>query len=283
MERRIHGVPRLATLRDTSCSPGAPWWVRESGHKHSTDCRKQVPLTQSLDHHRPVRSYVRRSGRMTPAQRRALDRYLPSLGLPTDRLCDLSEAFGRDAPRCVEIGFGTGDALLEMAGAFPERDYLGVEVHEPGIGRLLHQAAARGLTNLRVIVGDAVEVLARCLPESALHDVYVFFPDPWPKKRHHKRRLVSPHFVRLVASRLVPGGRFLLATDWPPYAEHILAVLESEPTLQNLAGRGQFAPNVRRSGRSPASSGERRASVTLYGISRSCAWTPARDSPGTCP
>ena len=194
--------------------------------------------------HRTVRSYVRRSGRMTPAQRRALERYLPVLGLPADRLCDLNEAFGRDAPRCAEIGFGMGEALLEMAGASPERDHVGVEVHEPGIGRVLHQAAARGLTNLRVIVGDAVEVLARCLPEESLHDIYLFFPDPWPKKRHHKRRLVDPAFARLVASRLVPGGRFLLATDWPPYAERMLDVLEGEPALQNLAGAGRFAPRA---------------------------------------
>ncbi len=197
-----------------------------------------------MTHHRPVRSYVRRSGRMTPAQRRALDRYLPVYGLPSERPCDLDEVFGREAPRCAEIGFGMGDALLDIASASPERDYVGVEVYEPGIGRVLHQAAARGLTNLRVIVGDAVEVLARCLPEGSLHEIYLFFPDPWPKKRHHKRRLVNPAFARLVASRLVPGGRFLLATDWPSYAEHMLEVLAGEPALRNLAGTGRFAPRA---------------------------------------
>ena len=201
-------------------------------------------MSQSLRHHRPVRSYVRRSGRMTPAQRRALDRYLPVYGLPADRPCDLERVFGRTAPCCAEIGFGMGDALLEMAAASPERDYLGVEVHEPGIGRMLHQAAARGLGNLRVIVGDAAEVVARCLPEASLQDVYLFFPDPWPKKRHHKRRLVNPSFARLVASRLVPGGRFLLATDWSPYAERMLEVLEGDPWLRNLAGPGGFAPRA---------------------------------------
>ena len=182
---------------------------------------------------------------MTPAQRRALDRHLPTYGLPADCACDLTLAFGRAAPRCAEIGFGAGDALLAMAGASPERDFLGVEVHEPGVGRLLHRAAARGLTNLRVIVGDAAEVLARCLPERSLHDIFLFFPDPWPKKRHHKRRLVNPAFVELVASRLVPGGRFLLATDWLPYAEHMMAVLEAEAALRNLAGRGRYAPRAR--------------------------------------
>ena len=178
---------------------------------------------------------------MTPAQRRALDRLLPIYALPADRPCDLARAFGREAPRCVEIGFGMGDALLGMAEASPERDFVGVEVYKPGIGRTLHQTAERGLTNLRVMVGDAVEVLERGLPESALHEVYLFFPDPWPKKRHHKRRLVGPDFARLIASRLRPGGRFLLATDWLPYAEHMLAVLEAEPALSNLAGPSRFA------------------------------------------
>ena len=181
---------------------------------------------------------------MTPAQRRALDRHLPTYGLPADRFLILAEAFGREAPCCAEIGFGAGDALLAMAGASPERDFLGVEVHEPGVGRLLHRVAERGLPNLRVIVGDAAEVLERCLPECSLRDVYLFFPDPWPKKRHHKRRLVNPAFARLVASRLAPGGRFLLATDWLPYAEHMMAVLEAEPALRNLEGRGRYSPRA---------------------------------------
>ena len=193
---------------------------------------------------RPIRSYVRRSERMTPAQRRALARHLPVYGLPAERPCDLARAFGREAPRSAEIGFGTGDSLLHMAAASPEQDFLGVEVHEPGIGRLLHRMVERGLTNLRVIHGDAVPVLGLCLPERSLHTLCLFFPDPWPKKRHHKRRLVNPAFVRLAASRLAPGGRFLLATDWLPYAEHMLEVLEAEPALANLAGPGRFAPRA---------------------------------------
>ena len=206
--------------------------------------RQAAPLSQEPVPRRPVRSFVRRSGRMTPAQRRALDRHLPVYGLPAERACDLAGVFGRDAPRCAEIGFGAGETLLAMAGAAPERDFLGVEVYEPGVGRLLHRAAERGIGNLRVIVGDAAQVLERCLPEGSLHEVYLFFPDPWPKKRHHKRRLVNPVFARLVASRLVPGGRFLLATDWLPYAEHMLAVLEAEPALCNLAGRGCYSPRA---------------------------------------
>ena len=181
---------------------------------------------------------------MTPAQRRALARHLPVYGLPAERPCDLARAFGREAPRSAEIGFGTGDSLLHMAAASPEQDFLGVEVHEPGIGRLLHRMVERGLTNLRVIHGDAVPVLGLCLPERSLHTLCLFFPDPWPKKRHHKRRLVNPAFVRLAASRLAPGGRFLLATDWLPYAEHMLEVLEAEPVLANLAGPGRFAPRA---------------------------------------
>ena len=228
--------------------------MRES-HAKTTRCLRDPPLPP-LPSHRRVRSFVRRAGRMTPAQRRALAEHLPVYGLPADRPCDLAEAFGREAPRCAEIGFGMGDALIEMASASPGRDFLGVEVHEPGIGRVLHQAVARGLANLRVIMGDAAEVLERCLPECSLDAVCLFFPDPWPKKRHHKRRLVCPSFVRLVESRLVPGGRFLLATDWPPYAEHMLAVLEAEPGLRNLAGSGRFAP---RAPQRPVTRFERRA------------------------
>ena len=222
--------------------------MRRAPRLPAAPCHDRLPAMESKPSGtappRSVRSYVRRRGRMTPAQRRALARHLPVYGLPAERPCDLSRAFGREAPRSAEIGFGMGDSLLRMAAASPDRDFLGVEVHEPGIGRLLHRMVELGLTNLRVIRGDAVPVLRTCLPERSLHLVCLFFPDPWPKKRHHKRRLVDPAFVRLVASRLVPGGRFLLATDWPPYAEHMLEVLEAEPGLANLAGPGRFAPRA---------------------------------------
>jgi len=199
-------------------------------------------------HHRPVRSWVRRGGRITPAQRRALQSLWPRYGLAGGGPLDLDRVFGRHAPRTLEIGFGDGTALLAMAAARPGRDHLGVEVHEPGIGRLLLGIEAAGLANVRVLRGDATEVLERRIPEAALDEVILWFPDPWPKKRHHKRRLVQPGFVALVASRLAPGGRFLLATDWREYAEHMLRVLDAEPLLENVA---RAAPSAAAPGDAP--------------------------------
>jgi len=193
--------------------------------------------------HRPVRSFVRREGRMTHAQRRALDELGPRYGLPHDQgVLDLDGAFGRSAPRVLEIGFGMGDALAEMAAAHPEQDYLGVEVHRPGVGSLLLKLDDLGLSNVRVLCADAVQVLKGCLADHALDAVHIFFPDPWPKKRHHKRRLVQPAFVELVRRKLKPGGRLHLATDWEDYAQHMLEVLETTAGLRNAAGPGGFAP-----------------------------------------
>ncbi len=175
---------------------------------------------------RPVRSFVRREGRMTAAQKRALAELYPRYGLsPGDGPIDFAAVFGRAAPVTVEIGFGNGDALARQAAAHPEIDYLGIEVHRPGVGRLLARVAAEGLANVRVACADAKEVLARNIPDDSLAAVYVLFPDPWPKKRHHKRRLVQPEFVQLVRRKLKPGGVLHLATDWPAYAEHMEAVL----------------------------------------------------------
>jgi tRNA (guanine-N7-)-methyltransferase len=197
--------------------------------------------------HRPIRSFVRRSARMTSAQGAAIERHWSAYGLGASERLDLDVVFGRRAPRVMEIGFGNGDALVAMARAHPERDYLGVDVYEPGIGRLLAALAADGLTNVRVIRGDAVEVLRDAIPTESLDTVLLFFPDPWPKKRHHKRRLVQPAFVTLVTSRLVAGGVFHLATDWQAYAEQMLTVLEAEDGLVNMAGHGKFytAPTER--------------------------------------
>jgi tRNA (guanine-N7-)-methyltransferase len=175
---------------------------------------------------RPVRSFVRREGRMTAAQKRALAELYPRFGLtPGEAPIDFFAAFGRTAPVVLEIGFGNGDALARLAAAHPETDYLGIEVHRPGVGRLLARLAAEGLTNVRVVCADAKEVLARNIPDASLTAVYVLFPDPWPKKRHHKRRLVQPEFVQLLRRKLVPGGVLHLATDWPAYAGHMRAVL----------------------------------------------------------
>lgn len=195
---------------------------------------------------RPVRSFVLRQGRLTPAQARALaqhgDRYLLALPADNEPALDLDAVFDRRAPRVLEIGFGNGDALLATASAEPDKDFIGIEVHGPGVGRLLKNAAEAGTGNLRVVQHDAVEVLEHALPPASLDEIRVFFPDPWPKKKHHKRRLIQPGFVALLHSRLRPGGRLHLATDWPPYAEHMLAVLSAAPGLRNLAGNGGFVP-----------------------------------------
>lgn len=190
--------------------------------------------------HRPVRSFVRRSARMTPAQRAAIESRWSTFGLDNTGLLDLDTVFGRRAPRVLEVGFGNGETLVSLAESHPDRDYLGIDVYEPGIGRLLAAIAEKNLSNVRLLRVDAVDVLRMSLPAASLAEVLLLFPDPWPKKRHHKRRLVQADFVRQVATSLAPGGVFHLATDWQNYAEHMLAVLEAEGALVNLAGRGNF-------------------------------------------
>lgn len=192
---------------------------------------------------RPIRSYVLRPGRMTAAQRRAVEIQWPRYGLErgAGRL-DAKAEFGRGGPLVMEIGFGMGQSLLAMAAAAPETNFIGVEVHRPGVGRLLHGMAERAVSNIRVYCDDAVAVLEECIPPAALDGVQIYFPDPWHKKRHHKRRLIQPAFVTLVCSRLTPGGFLHLATDWQNYAEHMLDVLGSEPELVNCAGEGNYSP-----------------------------------------
>jgi tRNA (guanine-N7-)-methyltransferase len=177
---------------------------------------------------------------MTPAQRVAIERCWPIYGLEGAGMLDLDAVFGRRAPRVMEIGFGNGEALVSLAESHPECDYLGVDVYEPGIGRLLAAVAEKRLDNVRLLRGDAVDVLRERFAPASLNRMLLFFPDPWPKKRHHKRRLLQTDFVKLVASRLVPGGHFHLATDWQDYAEHMLTVLEEEGAFVNLAGQGSF-------------------------------------------
>jgi tRNA (guanine-N7-)-methyltransferase len=190
---------------------------------------------------RSIRSYVLRQGRLTAAQGRAREQLMPRYGVPyAAEPVDLDRIFGRSAPRVLEIGFGMGDTTAEIAAAHPGNDYLGVEVHTPGVGSLLNRIAATGLANVRVIQHDAVEVLDRMIAPDTLDGVHVFFPDPWPKKRHHKRRLVQPPFVALLASRLKPGGYLHIATDWEDYASQILEVLSAEPLLENTVSG--FAP-----------------------------------------
>lgn len=195
---------------------------------------------------RRIRSFVLRAGRITAAQQRALEALWPRYGLepplPTAGPLDLDAVFGRRAPRSLEIGFGNGDNLLALAAAHPERDFLGVEVHRAGVGHLLLGAEAAGLENLRVICHDAVEVLEHAIAPAALDEVLILFPDPWHKKRHHKRRLVQPNFVALLASRLAPGGRLQLATDWEPYAQQMLDVVGASADFVNLAGAAGYMP-----------------------------------------
>jgi tRNA (guanine-N7-)-methyltransferase len=183
-----------------------------------------------------IRSYVVRGGRIGPGQQRALAELGPRFVLPFEpEPVDLDAVFGRSAPRIVEIGFGMGDATAAVAAAMPGHDLLGLEVHEAGVGALLRRIGEAGLANVRIVRHDAVEVFERMLRPGSLAGVHLWFPDPWHKKRHHKRRLVQPAFVHLLASRLVPGGYLHCATDWQPYAEQMLAVLGAEPTLENTA------------------------------------------------
>ena len=181
------------------------------------------------------RSFVRRSGRITQAQKRALTDLWPIYGLEeTPGLLSFRQVFGRKAPTVLEIGFGNGETLVRAAGENPGSDFLGVEVHLPGIGRCLLQAEKAGLQNLRLIQGDAVEVLEQRLAPASLAKVCLFFPDPWPRKRHHKRRLVQPGFVALVQRVLEPDGVFHVATDWSPYAEHIESVMAEARAFESM-------------------------------------------------
>ncbi|HYL03984.1 MAG TPA: tRNA (guanosine(46)-N7)-methyltransferase TrmB [Steroidobacteraceae bacterium] len=192
---------------------------------------------------RSIRSFVIRAGRITAAQQRALGELWPRYGVEYQpQPLELAALFGRDAPRTLEIGFGNGDNLLALALAHPERDYLGVEVHRPGIGRLLLALAERRLSNVRIVGHDAVEVLEHQIVPASLDEILVLFPDPWPKKRHHKRRLIRPAFVALLARALTPGGMLRLATDWEPYALEMLATLAAARELRNLAADGGFVP-----------------------------------------
>jgi tRNA (guanine-N7-)-methyltransferase len=185
---------------------------------------------------RPIRSFVVRAGRMGTGQIRALETLAPRFVLPFQPGCiDPTAIWQRQAPLVLEIGFGMGDATARIAAAQPDTDFLGVEVHPPGVGALLQRIDAMGLGNLRIVQHDAVEVLDRMIAPDSLAGVHVFFPDPWHKKRHHKRRLIQPGFVARLASRLAPGGYLHCATDWQPYAEQMLEVLSAEPRLANTA------------------------------------------------
>ena len=175
---------------------------------------------------RTIRSFVRRAGRITPSQERALNELWPDYGVEyAESLIDFDTLFKRTAPVVLEIGFGNGESLVELAATSPDLDFLGIEVHEPGVGHCLLKAEEAGIRNLKVVAHDAIEVLKNQVPAGSLARVNLYFPDPWPKKRHHKRRIVQPEFVNLIADRLADGGTLNVATDWANYAEHIDEIL----------------------------------------------------------
>ncbi|MDH5544282.1 MAG: tRNA (guanosine(46)-N7)-methyltransferase TrmB [Gammaproteobacteria bacterium] len=211
---------------------------------------------------RTVRSFVRREGRVTVGQQRALENHWQEYGLDYRASpLDLTTEFGREAPRCLEIGFGSGDAIISMATNHPEEDFLGIEVFRAGAGQVIAHATEHGLHNIRVMLIDAIDVLKNMIADETLDRVYVFFPDPWHKKKHHKRRLINSENAALIASKLKPGGDFFLATDWENYAQQMLQVLDECPALENTADG--FAP---RNERRPLTRFEKRGQRLGHGV-----------------
>jgi tRNA (guanine-N7-)-methyltransferase len=205
--------------------------VTDTGEKNDSS---SVP--EGVQHPRTIRSFVRRAGRTTTGQARAMEALGPQYLLPyRPQPLDYGQAFGREAPVILEIGFGMGEATAHIAGVMPDKNFLCCEVHEPGVGALLKRIGENGLTNIRIVPHDAVQVLEHMISPESLAGVHVFFPDPWHKLRHHKRRLIQPPVVRLLASRIAPRGYVHCATDWENYAEQMLQVLGAEPLLRNTA------------------------------------------------
>lgn len=214
--------------------------------------------------HRTIKSFVMRAGRMTDGQQRGLDVGWPRFGLDLEAGAqDLDTLFGRQAPRTLEIGFGMGHSLLEMAAAAPEEDFIGIEVHRPGVGALLSGLLAQELGNVRVYACDALEVLRTCIADASLDRVLLFFPDPWHKARHNKRRIVQPAFAERVRQKLKPGGVLHMATDWEPYAEYMLEVMQVAPGYRNLAQDGRYVP---RPAERPTTKFERRGERLGHGV-----------------
>lgn len=221
-------------------SPGLV--VNRSGYPISN---RQECMSEKATHYprRAVRSYVLRAGRLTRAQQLALNERYPIHGISDEDLpIEPDQLFGSKAPLVVEIGFGNGEATWQMAQRQPDHHFIGIEVHPPGVGSLLQRLDEHRLTNVRIFMGDAVPFLRDRIPDRSLAGVRIFFPDPWPKKRHHKRRIVQADFAALLAEKLTPGGVLHLATDWEPYAEHILEVMNADSAFKNLSDQGDYCP-----------------------------------------
>lgn len=213
---------------------------------------------------KPIRSYVIRGGRMTEAQEKAFAQWWPQFGLSLfDGPIDLEEVFGRKAPLVMEVGFGMGDSLLEMAKNEPEKNFIGIEVHPPGVGRLINEAGKEGLTNLKVYLADALDVLEDCIPDGCVDRFQLYFPDPWHKKKHTKRRIVQPKFVEALRKKLKVCGSYHMATDWEHYAEHMMEIMSLAPGFVNIAGEYQYSerPDYR-----PITKFEKRGTKLGHGI-----------------
>ena len=229
-----------------------------------TELQQQPEPAEDTSKHRAIKSFVMRAGRMTEGQQRGLDQGWPKFGLQLeDGLRDFDQVFGRSAPRTFEIGFGMGHSTLEMAAASPEQDFIGVEVHRPGVGALLNGLMTQNLSNMRVYSCDALDVLRNCVADAGLDRVLLFFPDPWHKAKHNKRRIVQPAFAELVRQKLKVGGVLHMATDWQPYAEYMLEVMSAAPGYQNLAADGQYVP---RPTERPTTKFERRGERLGHGV-----------------
>ena len=213
---------------------------------------------------RRIRSFVRREGRLTKGQERALAELWPVMGVEFEpRMLDLSALFGRQAPVVLEIGFGMGASLVEMAKAAPELNFIGIEVHRPGVGACLSAAEEAGISNLRLFCHDAVEVLEQMIPDESIDTLQLFFPDPWHKSRHHKRRIVQPAFVQMLRPKLKRGGLFHMATDWQNYAEHMLEVMSQAEGFENTSEFGDYVP---RPDQRPLTKFERRGHRLGHGV-----------------
>ncbi len=208
----------------------------ETMQEHDTE-------TQEPFYKRTIRSFVVRGGRMTEGQQKNYEANWAEYGLNlADGRVDYTTVFGRESDVIIEVGFGMGSSLAEMAKNAPEKDFIGIEVHPPGVAKLMMLAKEQGLTNLRVYCDDAIEVMANCLPQKAANAFQLFFPDPWHKKKHNKRRIVQPLFAQQVANVLKTGGHFHMATDWQPYAEYMIEVMEEQAQYENAAGKGLYHP-----------------------------------------